>query len=161
LERIDKLCLTTLDVTRQRGDLILAFKILKGIEKVDLYAPVKLTASLTSIGPARSLREHKMRIEMEIVKNCDQIKHLLTNRDANAWNKLPREVSHAPSVKSFKAKLDNQYNETKQKKINRVLVFIIYSLFILCFFYGFNFIVIFYFNIYFIVFYVKLKIYCF
>jgi hypothetical protein len=45
------------------------------IEKVDVN-PVKLAPSLASSGPAGSLRGHKMRIEMEIVKNCDQ--HFLT-----------------------------------------------------------------------------------
>ncbi len=77
---------------------------------------------------------------MKIVTNCDQTKHFLTNpnRVANAWNKSPGEVVHAPSVNSFKAKIDNQFNETKrkEKEPKRVLVFIIYSLFIiflLCF----------------------------
>jgi hypothetical protein len=74
--------------------MIQTFKILKGILKVDLKALVKLAPSLASSGPAGSLRGHKMRIEMEIVKNCDQRKHFLTNSVANAWNKLPGEVVH-------------------------------------------------------------------
>jgi hypothetical protein len=40
LSDTDKLGLTTLNVRRQRGDLIQTFKILKGIEKVDLNAQV-------------------------------------------------------------------------------------------------------------------------
>jgi hypothetical protein len=69
--------------------------------------------SLASSGLAGCLRGHKMRIEID--KNCDQIKHFLTNRVANAWNKLPGEVFHAPSVNSFKAKID-QINETNTKR---------------------------------------------
>jgi hypothetical protein len=65
--------------------------------------------------PAGSLRGHKMKIEMEIVRNCDQRKHFLTNRVANARNKLPSEVLHATSVNSFKAKID-QINETNTKR---------------------------------------------
>jgi hypothetical protein len=65
--------------------LIQTFKILIGIEKIDLNAPVKLTPSLASSGPAGSLRWHKISIEMEIIKNCDQRKHFLTNRVAIAW----------------------------------------------------------------------------
>jgi hypothetical protein len=38
---------------------------------------------------------------MEIVKNCDQRKYFLKNRVANAWNKLPSEVVHAPSVSAY------------------------------------------------------------
>ncbi len=96
--------------------MIKTFKIFKGIEKVDLNAPVKLPPTLASSGPARSLRGHKMRIEMEIVKNCDQRKHFLTICVANAWNKLPDEVFHAPSVNSFKAKIYNKLNETNTKR---------------------------------------------
>jgi hypothetical protein len=91
------------------------FKILKGIEKVDFNAPVKLAPSLASSGPAGSIRGHKIRIEIEIVKNCDHRKHFLTNRVANAWNKLPGEVVRAPSANSFKAKID-QINETNVKR---------------------------------------------
>ncbi len=90
------------------------FKILKGIEKVDLNAPVKLAPSLASSGPAVSLRGHK--IEMEIVKNCDYRMHFLTNRVANVWNKLPGKVVHVPSVNSFKAKIYNQFNERNTKR---------------------------------------------
>ncbi len=91
--------------------MIQNFKILKGIKKVDLNAP----PSLASSGPAGSLRGHKMRIEIEIVKKCDQRKHFLTNHVANAWKKLPGEVIRAPSVNSFKAKID-QINETNTKR---------------------------------------------
>ncbi len=38
-----------------------------------------------------------------------------SNRVANAWNKLPGEVVHVPSVNSFKAKID-QINETNVKR---------------------------------------------
>ncbi len=73
-----------------------------------------MAPSLASSGPAGSIRGHKIRIEIEIVKNCDQRKHFLTNRVANALNKSPGEVFHAPSVNSFKAKID-QINETNVK----------------------------------------------
>jgi hypothetical protein len=48
--------------------------------------------------------DHQILTLQEIIKNCDQRKHFLTNRLANAWNKLPGEVVHALSVNSFKAK---------------------------------------------------------
>jgi hypothetical protein len=109
---------------RQRGDLIQTFKILKGIENVDLNAPVRLAPSVASSGPAESLRGHKMRIEMEVVENCDQRKHFLLNRVANAWNKLPGEVVHDPSVTSFKAKIEDQINETNTKRTSKIQVLV-------------------------------------
>ena len=74
-----------------------------------------MAPSLASSGPAGSIRGHQIRIEIEIFKNCDQRKHFLTNRLANARNKLPGEVVHASSVNSFKAKID-RINEKNVKR---------------------------------------------
>ncbi len=91
-------------------------KVFKGIEKVDLNAPLKLASSLASSDPTESLRGHKIRMEMEIVKNCDKKKHFLIKCVANALNKLPVEVVHAPVVNSFKEKIDNQSNKTNTRR---------------------------------------------
>jgi hypothetical protein len=53
--------------------------------------------------------------QSKIDKNCDRINHFLTNRVANALKKLPGKVVHAPSVNSFKEKID-QINETNAKR---------------------------------------------
>jgi hypothetical protein len=63
---------------------------------------------------------------MDIVKNCDQRKHFLLNRVANAWNKLPGEVAHDPNVTSFKAKIDDQINETNTKRTSKIQVLVSY-----------------------------------
>jgi hypothetical protein len=45
-----------------------------------------------------------MKIELELVKNCDQKKHFLLNRIENTWKKLLGEVVHASNVNSFKSR---------------------------------------------------------
>ena len=105
-DRLNILGLTTLEARRQRGDLIQTFKVLRGYEKVEFNKPIELTPSLNQDGPASNLRGHKLRIEQELVKNCEQRKQFLLNRVQDAWNKLPNDFVQAPSVNSFKAKLD-------------------------------------------------------
>jgi hypothetical protein len=87
--------------------------LLKGYEKVNLNTPIELIPSLNQAGPAGNLRGQKLRIEQELVKNCEQIKHFLFNRVQEAWNNLPHDFVQAPSIYSFKAKLDKRHQETK------------------------------------------------
>ena len=108
-DRLNLLGLTTLEARRQRGDLIQTFKVLKGYEKVDFNVPIELAPSLNQAGPAGNLRGHKLRIEKELVKNCEQRKQFLLNRVQDAWNNLPNNFVQAPSVNSFKAKLDERF----------------------------------------------------
>jgi hypothetical protein len=65
-----------------------------------------LALLLSSSNFAGSLRRDEMRIE--IFKKCDQRKHFLLNRIANAWNKLPGEIAHAPSVNRFDKKMQKR-----------------------------------------------------
>jgi hypothetical protein len=53
---------------------------------------------------------HRLRIEQEIVKNCEQRKIYLFNRIADVWNKLPNEVVQAskwckPFSQQFQSKI--------------------------------------------------------
>jgi hypothetical protein len=102
-----------LEARKQRGDLIQTFKVFRGYEKVDFNIPIELTPSFDQAGPAGNLRGHKLRIEKELVKNCEQRKQFLLNRVQNAWNNLPNNFVQAPSVNSFKAKLDKRFQANK------------------------------------------------
>ena len=102
-----------MEARRQRGELIQTFKVLRGYEKVEFNKPIELTPSLNQDGPASNLRGHKLRIEQELVKNCEQRKQFLLNRVQDAWKKLPNDFVQAPSVNSFKAKLDARFKEKK------------------------------------------------
>ncbi len=83
--------------------------MLKGYEKVDFNVPIELAPSLNQAGPAGNLRGHKVRIGKELVKNCEQRKQFLLTRVQDAWNNLPNNFVQAPSVNSFKAKLDERF----------------------------------------------------
>jgi hypothetical protein len=68
-DKLKALNLTTLEVRRLRGDLILIFKIFKGFVKVELNGLLAIH-SFNSVGTASVTRGHKMRIRSVKVNNC-------------------------------------------------------------------------------------------
>ena len=56
------------------------------------------------------LRRHSLKIRKDR-SNLDIRKHFFSQRVVNAWNKLPQHVVDAPSVNSFKNRLDNLWKD--------------------------------------------------
>ena len=82
---------------RERGDLIQMYKLVHGLDKVKWQAPLQWRPPR---GGNRSM------LAREIFKRCDARHHFFTNRSANIWNQLPDNVVSAPTINSFKSKLD-------------------------------------------------------
>ena len=97
-DRLIKLGLPTLRFRRVRGDLIELFKIVTGI--YDKAASVDLKFSNVTI-----TRGNRYKLAIQSVK-YDLRKYFFTNRVAPIWNSLPDVVVSAPSVSSFKNRLD-------------------------------------------------------
>ena len=89
--------LTTLKDRRVRGDLIQWYKIVKGFDKVSWINEPRLGH------PRMGVRSQYI---LENVNNCLQRKRFFTNRVTEVWNKLPDSVVEAPTVNSFKERLD-------------------------------------------------------
>ncbi|RNA25238.1 RNA-directed DNA polymerase from mobile element jockey-like [Brachionus plicatilis] len=84
---------------RARGDLIEMFKIKKGLDTVQWHSSLQA-------GPPRS--GHRGHIRPELVKDCLIRRNAFCNRVARMWNKIPDSVIDAPSVNSFKKRIDDQ-----------------------------------------------------
>jgi len=96
-DRLERMNLTTLEVRRQRGDLIQLFKIIRGADVITWHhEPVW--------SEPRALKRSQLR--REIVTSCKQRHNFFLNRVANAWNELPNEIAESGSVEAFKSELD-------------------------------------------------------
>ena len=83
--------------------MIEAFKLLKGIAKLDYSLFFKLSGD-------SKVRGHKYKI----VKNSfrlDVRKNVFSNRVVDAWNELPEYVIDAETVNSFKARLNKFFHK--------------------------------------------------
>ena len=97
-ERRKKLGLMTLEVRRERGDMIEVFKILKGLTRIDP----------TEFWEVREAR-NGARLVKELATNGKRRRHnFFSYRVIQRWNLLPMELKTAPSLASFKNRLDER-----------------------------------------------------
>lgn len=103
-ERLKALKLPTLAYRRLRGDAIETYKYTHSIYKTEVL-PFKLDNDT-------SRRNNGYKILKERYKNaCRQ--NFFGNRVANSWNALPSEVVQAPSLNSFKSRIDEHWKDYK------------------------------------------------
>ena len=103
-ERLKALKLPTLAYRRLRGDVIETYKYTHSIYKVEVL-PFKLDNDT-------SRRNNGYKILKERYKNaCRQ--NYYGNRVVNGWNALPSEVVQAPSLNSFKSRIDRHWKDYK------------------------------------------------
>ena len=110
-ERLKVLEIPKLEDRRIRGDLIQQFKIMTGRDKVTWFRPPKLAWNGAGVA---TRGDNRLKYMCEIVTG--NLRHnFFNNRIAPIWNKLPDYVISAPSVNSFKARLDGYLKETAVK----------------------------------------------
>ena len=97
-ERLEILGLFKLSKRRLRGDLIEAFKFIKGINKVNYRKLFELSSVSRTRGHKWKLAKNKFL--------TDTRKYFFTQRVVNTWNSLPEHVVEAETLEVFKARLD-------------------------------------------------------
>ena len=103
-DRLLALNLYSLQLRRERGDLIEVFKILKGLERTDA---AQFFTRATSDTRGHSLKLFKPRLDKALKCRSD----FFSQRVINAWNSLPKYVVGAKTTNAFKNELDNYWRD--------------------------------------------------
>ena len=108
-ERLKKLDLYPLEQRRLRGDLIETYKILTGKENLDCEKFFEVAKSSNLRGNSRKLYKKR--------SNTLARQNFFSQRIVNFWNALPTTVVEAPSVNSFKSRLDRHWKTTTWENV--------------------------------------------
>ena len=100
-ERLQKLKLLSIEDRLRRGDLIETYKLLTSKVAVDYMQFFKLCEGGRTRG-------HNLKLEVRRCKLKPRSK-FFTNRVVKPWNNLPADVTSAPTVNSFKNRLDRYW----------------------------------------------------
>ena len=102
-ERLKELKLPSMEYRRKRGDMIQCFKIMNGLVRLDV---IKIFKRI----PTSNTRGHQQRILRQRAHTSVRAKSF-SQRTIRSWNSLPKHVIDAPSVNTFKNRLDEAWKD--------------------------------------------------
>ena len=102
-DRLKKLDLPSMSYRRERGDMIETYKYTHG-----LY----LTDQILHLDQDNTRRGHNFKLKKRYSRTSAR-KHFFTFRVVDSWNNLPWAVVNAPSLNSFKSRLDKLWIKSR------------------------------------------------
>ena len=102
-ERLQKMDLPSLYYRRNRGDMIEAYKYLHNYYSIN--------NNLLILHPNSTTRGHPLKLKKHYCRT-NKRKQFFANRIIENWNNLPVNIVTAPSLNSFKSRLDKHWKDT-------------------------------------------------
>ena len=102
-ERVRKLNIPSMAYRRARGDMIEVYKYTH-----DLYD----TKQILELDTDNTRRGHNLKLKKKYCRTATR-QNFFTFRVVNGWNSLPANVVNAPSLNSFKSRIDSVWKEHK------------------------------------------------
>ena len=97
-ERLRRLGLYSLEFRRLRGDLMETYKMMRGLDRVEVERFFPLSKEVRTRGHSLKIKGGRFRTELR--------RNFFSQRVVNLWNSLPTEVVEATSLNMFKARMD-------------------------------------------------------
>ena len=117
-EKLKDAGLQLLKARRDRGDMIETYKVLRGIEKVDVenwferVEPQRRTRQNAEIGEEGVMEKDVLKEQRSRV---NEKRHFFQSRVVQDWNGLPAAIQKAPSLNAFKSRYD-KYMKTASRQ---------------------------------------------
>ena len=102
-ERLKHLKLPTLTFRRQRADMLQLFKMMRGIDNVEVEKFFKIREKT-------STRGHQFKIQKLHAKSKAR-QNIFSFRSINCWNSLPSRVVDSQSINQFKTQLKKHWSD--------------------------------------------------
>ena len=102
-ERLRDLRLFSLERRRSRGDLIEAYKMIRGLDRVDSESLFPRMVTANTRGHSFKLRGDRYRTDVR--------GRFFTQRVVGAWNALPAAVVDSSTLRAFKWSLDKHMDD--------------------------------------------------
>ena len=105
-DRLKSLDLPSLQYRRRKADMLEVFKIVSGLDRISLEKFFKYSTSNTR---GHSKKFYKSRSRLDVRKN------IFSQRVVNDWNSLPESLISVEDLNSFKAGLEEFWDDQKFK----------------------------------------------
>ncbi len=106
-QRLKKLGLPSLEYRRERADMVQTYKILQDIDHIDKEKLFTMSSYSRTRGHSRKIYKRRSRLTSRA--------NVFSNRIVNSWNNLPELVVMAPSLNTFKSRLNNHWKHHPSK----------------------------------------------